>query len=250
MALPNRLFYTLKELAEKWGKTENELVQWGAAKKLNFSMNFDGYLGEVQPVGRKGAFCLSRRFPLDAAIIRKIMIHGETPLYFVFSDHINHPIDPPCDTDEPLHRRGYKVTKSDLVVGIDIVFEMETKHPELLSSGGAREERPPENQAHEKVATQKKVKIPIRKPGVKNGLTVSLENARALLIGKNKKEPTCRQVIAYLTFDDPLGCVVDDCKDDKDYSLGWHDNLGKYHKTKEKTIANKLTKIRKENNMS
>lgn len=250
MALPNRLFYTLKELAEKWSKTEIELVQWGAAKKLTFSVNFDGYLGEVQPVGRKGTFRLSRRFPLDAAIIRKIMIHGETPLYFVFSEHINHPIDPPSDTDEPLHRRGYKVNKSDLVVGIDIVSDMETKHPELLNSGGAQGDVRLEDRASEKTVAQKKVKTPRRRPGVKNGLTVSLENARALLIGKNKKEPTWRQVKDYLKADDPLGCVVDCGEDDNGAYLEWVDNSGKYHKARDKSIANNLTKIRKKNNES
>lgn len=89
---------------------------------------------------------------------------------------------------------------------------------------------------------------PIRKPGIKNRLTFALENARAILIGKNKKEPATQEVIAFLKQDDPSGAVIDYGKGENGPYLEWEDQRGNHHRTTHKSIANTMTKIRKENN--
>jgi len=164
MALPEGLFYSLKELAEKWGQTENKLIQWGATKKLVFSMNFAGYLGEEGHSGKREAtpdgksFYLPRRLNLGADIIRLIMTHGEAPIYFTMAGVTYWPIDPPPGTTTLLHGKDCKVTKADLVVGSDIVTQMEAKHTELLNSCGEQEEptgRPRE--AEKPLSTMKEI---------------------------------------------------------------------------------------------
>jgi len=140
MGLPEKP-YTLKALAGKWRMSEDALVYWGAEGKLIFAMKFAGFLGEEAHLGGKkiteGKYCfLSQILTLETAIIRLIMVHGESPIYFMVSGYMYSPIDPPINTNTVLHRGGSKVTKADLVVSASTVKAMEAKHPELLSHGG------------------------------------------------------------------------------------------------------------------
>lgn len=56
-----------------------------------------------------------------------------------------------------------------------------------------------------------------------------------------KREPTADEVIIYLE-NDPTGAV----EDTKPSAVVWADGQGKLHDTTHKTIANRLTKIRKQ----
>jgi hypothetical protein len=47
MILPGRLFYTLGEAAERWGKTEDDLLHWAAAGKMKLCVNLDGITPEA-----------------------------------------------------------------------------------------------------------------------------------------------------------------------------------------------------------
>jgi hypothetical protein len=75
----------------------------------------------------------------------------------------------------------------------------------------------------------------------KTRLRAAVEAAREALMATYEREPTAREVVAYLERGDPTECVVDF----KEGILVWVDYREKCHDTTHKAIANMLTGIRK-----
>jgi hypothetical protein len=98
----------------------------------------------------------------------------------------------------------------------------------------------------EAVQTESVASEPL-KPRERTGTTRSdaldkaVKAARAALLKRRKREPTAKEVCVYLQ-DDPTG-VVDDHDDGV---LMWVDGNGKMHNTTHKSVANRLTRIRKQ----
>ncbi len=164
------MYYTLNELALKWSRTEDELIQWGATGKTFFQIPFSGYLGREAHIGRMEVLTdgkylfLDELLTLETAIIQEIRTLGEATLYIMVSGYVFLPIDPPNapkanptatlvfqngKVHPATHRADAKVTRNDLVMSANTVKDMELKHPELLFHGGDQEEKQPGNQTHE-----------------------------------------------------------------------------------------------------
>ena len=75
----------------------------------------------------------------------------------------------------------------------------------------------------------------------KRRITTSIERARESFLQKNSREPTCDEIFSSLAENDETGCVVD-CKED---ALVWQDMSGKLHEITRKTLANRLSEIKK-----
>lgn len=77
----------------------------------------------------------------------------------------------------------------------------------------------------------------------KTRIRKAVEQARNDLVDTLKREPSNEQVIQRLrSEEEATGAIVDY----KDGRLTWQDQKGKYHDTSDKTIANLLSKIRKD----
>ncbi len=261
---PPTNYYDIDAAATHLNATVGELLRWGADGKLKFSIRLKPSR-LVTSIGLDCSSCgsienvpeYSETYEISINTLKDVWGDEQAKFHpiLVCSNcqhdlQVTYNLDAyhPCfDEDKTDTENGV----NDLLVSDDNFTKFKSIYFAVRDEGKiptAQEGRQPEDQVREKVVAQKKLRTPIRRPGVRSRLTVTLENARALLIGENKKEPTCRQVKDFLKFEDPLGCVKDYGKDEKGAFLGWEDNSGKYHKIRDKSIANKLTKIRNESN--
>jgi hypothetical protein len=74
-----------------------------------------------------------------------------------------------------------------------------------------------------------------------DALDGAIKAARAALLKRHGCEPSAEAVCVHLE-DDPTGVVVDHT----DTALTWGDARGNLHDTARKTVANRLTRIRKQ----
>lgn len=150
MALPGKIFYRLPEVAERWNKEEDELLQWGASNLLEFSVAYSG--GPLlplndqihaahkrnEPILTTNAPIASRGYlPLPGKSIFTILHEGE--VIPVFADKEGSFVVGAKSVILKDNVQGYrlidhpKFTAEDLVIIAEEVTRMEVDHPELLA---------------------------------------------------------------------------------------------------------------------
>lgn len=149
MALAERIFYTLPELAMRWGKSEDDLIHLAAAGSLPLSISYEGYISGLPVWSCQGFLSL---YPHDAA---KFLLGNKPEV------EISRFYDPDCDPNSP--RKHFspitlpenhesledaaqnavptklKVARTDLVVMARAVTRLEAEQPEFLAQGAPRE---------------------------------------------------------------------------------------------------------------
>jgi hypothetical protein len=143
MALAERIFYTLPELAIRWGKSEDDLIHIAAAGSLPLSISYEGHISGLPVLSCQGFLSL---YPHDAA---KFLLGTDSVV------EISRFYDPDCDPNSPRKHfspitlpENYenledavqnavptklKKTRADLVVMARAVTRLEAEQPELLA---------------------------------------------------------------------------------------------------------------------
>ena len=145
MALAERIYYTLPELAMRWGKSEDDLIHHAVAGGLALSTIYEGDISGLPLLSCQGFPSL---YPHDAA---KFLLGNDAVV------EISRFYDPDCDPNSP--RKHFapiilpdnyenledavqnavptklKISRADLVVMARAVIRLEAKHPELLTQG-------------------------------------------------------------------------------------------------------------------
>jgi hypothetical protein len=80
-----------------------------------------------------------------------------------------------------------------------------------------------------------------KKVSRKRRITTAIERAREGYLERNSREPTSDEIFSLLAENDETGCVVDY----KDDALTWQDMSGEFHEITRKTLANRLSEIKK-----
>jgi hypothetical protein len=159
MALPGKILYKLSEVAERWGKTEDDLMHFAAQRVLVLSCWFDGYaviphipfeiFGKI--IGKekhlKGTWhesYVQEWATVDGMFIKGLLGHkgrgARVDWLGSKAHHLLYPVEGPLDMkhfNSSLEfaiaklESPFTVSRTDLVVMAEEVARLETEHTEL-----------------------------------------------------------------------------------------------------------------------
>lgn len=219
-AIPDTIFhkFTVVQLAARWRRKEDDILSMLEAGDMSAYCWYEGYVHsllqrpDVAAYYYKGWGSVSRDFSCLFLLGKEAEVSSFSPFIeprYPDMPRLSQRTHDKTDVLFPMRKINdnpaeyseapFPIAKADIVFMGHDVERIEKQKPELYAASLAVEQ----NTTERKVPT-----LPIRKPGVKNKLTLALENARAILIGKTKKEPSVAEIIAFLKQEDPTGTVI------------------------------------------
>ena len=175
MALPKRVYYTLDEVAARWNRTEDELLQWGGSGSLKLAFwctdrnvwpyESGGWLGEIR-VFINGAFFYISPFDIiditrkgstwvefARAVNPSEFLDGAFDSVTLWLNNYKRPMNKPDDPigDTP---RYPVLAKDDLIIMAEEVDCMEAAFPELINFHECSKPEKEKTRDQEIVATQ------------------------------------------------------------------------------------------------
>jgi hypothetical protein len=142
--------YTLEELAERWNKTENDIIRMAVAGKIILSAWYSGYVLVYYPLEDNltrvcsGSYCNIRISGtidiqsrdicgLIAASADPVLIHSTEVegVEYIFSEDSPSPIFSEESRNKPY--RSFALTREQLLITPENLEAAETKYPELVS---------------------------------------------------------------------------------------------------------------------